>query len=771
MGTKLWKRLSLVTMIVITIMTMTACSKKEEKTETTQDTKSEYTYQSSFENIATGMDYIFNVCKKENRIYMLGMQWTEDKKKKGNEVRKLYLIHCAVDGSDVQKIELKSGGEDYPSIFAADNQNQLHFLTQEYRYNEKTQEEKTKYYTYTLDEKGKIINQAELKLQKLSKEDYFYPMSIGTVFFDGKVYIASGSNIYSFDENGKAGKVYKIRDQYIEGLIVSEDGKLYLYGEVNGVYGLSEFDLDTEKTKNNISFENYSISDLRTLSFGGEGEENRIYLGDGNNFYSADLSTGEIKEEINWLNGDINGDNILNCFLLEDGKFLVVDSSYDQNGKGDTTEFITLNKVKASDIKEKKIITFACLYLDYTIKEQILSFNKTNQNYRVQVKNYDAYEDAMERMNMDIASGNLPDILDVSMGVSKGQMIKKGMLADLYSFIENDKEIKKEDFIPSILKVIETDGKLYYLPPTFGMKGLVSGKKTMGDITEWSVDDMIDLYQNMPEDHVFMTLFMEPMTRQLFIQDIFISQMEDYVDFSTGEVKFNSEGFIKLMEFSKEFPDEKKLSYESQESMPTLIEKGKLILNELNLSSIGDIGMYTGLYKKQGGYTVLGYPTKEKSNRIAVSFMGSAFAILEQSDKKEGAWEFMRQFYTYEYQKNPKQYGGFPTRQDALEQRLEYAQAKKAYTDEDGTRVEPINMAYGFDGYTIEIKPIHKKEAEVIRSLVERIGTCVSYDVIIQDIFAIVQEEMEAFFAGDKSAEETAEIIQNRVGIYISENS
>jgi multiple sugar transport system substrate-binding protein len=36
---------------------------------------------------------------------------------------------------------------------------------------------------------------------------------------------------------------------------------------------------------------------------------------------------------------------------------------------------------------------------------------------------------------------------------------------------------------------------------------------------------------------------------------------------------------------------------------------------------------------------------------------------------------------------------------------------------------------------------------------------------------SIVQEEVTAFFTGDKSAEETAKIIQNRVSIYLSEQS
>lgn len=40
-----------------------------------------------------------------------------------------------------------------------------------------------------------------------------------------------------------------------------------------------------------------------------------------------------------------------------------------------------------------------------------------------------------------------------------------------------------------------------------------------------------------------------------------------------------------------------------------------------------------------------------------------------------------------------------------------------------------------------------------------------------EDILAIVQEESEAFYSGDKSAEDVAKLIQSRVVIYIAEQS
>ena len=48
----------------------------------------------------------------------------------------------------------------------------------------------------------------------------------------------------------------------------------------------------------------------------------------------------------------------------------------------------------------------------------------------------------------------------------------------------------------------------------------------------------------------------------------------------------------------------------------------------------------------------------------------------------------------------------------------------------------------------------------------EFLESCSAAPMIYEDIDKIMMEEVEAFLAGDKSARETAEIIDNRVRIY-----
>jgi ABC-type glycerol-3-phosphate transport system substrate-binding protein len=258
---------------------------------------------------------------------------------------------------------------------------------------------------------------------------------------------------------------------------------------------------------------------------------------------------------------------------------------------------------------------------------------------------------------------------------------------------------------------------------------------------------------------------MQYVTRQGFLQQIIYYELEHYVDWSSGTVSFDSDDFVKLLDFSMNFPDQDDADYENAEDISVLLKQGKLFLKDIYLWSVEDIPVYTKMYKKQGGYSVLAYPSEDKSSRLIMNMDGTALAITEQCEDKEGAWNFVREFYTYEYQKKNND-DAFPTRKDVFDKMMEYAMATEEYTDDDGTDVKPIG-SYG----EADTGPLSEEEVKIVRDMVDRIGYCMTYDSYSSDVQNIVTEETEAFFQGDKTAKETADIIQSRVNIYVSENS
>ena len=71
-------------------------------------------------------------------------------------------------------------------------------------------------------------------------------------------------------------------------------------------------------------------------------------------------------------------------------------------------------------------------------------------------------------------------------------------------------------------------------------------------------------------------------------------------------------------------------------------------------------------------------------------------------------------------------------------------------------------------GKQVKKKPMTQEEAKEFYDYVLSIDTMYEVETDIQNI---ISEEASAFFSGQKTAEEVAEIIQNRVNVYINENS
>jgi ABC-type glycerol-3-phosphate transport system substrate-binding protein len=88
------------------------------------------------------------------------------------------------------------------------------------------------------------------------------------------------------------------------------------------------------------------------------------------------------------------------------------------------------------------------------------------------------------------------------------------------------------------------------------------------------------------------------------------------------------------------------------------------------------------------------------------------------------------------------------------------------YTDEDGNEVESQDYAW-INGVDIPIEPMTEEELAKFKEVMYSFTQVYHYDT---DLVQIIEEEAEAFFNGQKSAEDVAAIIQSRAQIYVQEN-
>lgn len=747
---KKWIIIMVVIMVVIMVC-FAACGKQTEDTDTIiEDSNKEEKngYEISSYEMEVTVSRCIQICKKEENIYILGEQGED-----------IVLIQCDEDGSNAKQevLDIKKGESVYN--MAVDEENRLRILT---LINKKKQ---VKYYLKTIEENGNIMDTCELK-PKRNKKDIGY-VGDSLITKDGFVYMVIGDRngneqVICFHEDGK--EVNRMDCQMIINSLVQIGDSIYAYAGTT----LKELDVEKGVINENISLGDFYLTNVKICS----GIDNNLYFSDRDQFCSFNTGNKIMTSLFQWIEEGINGNYIRDYIPLDNDSFFAV---YIPEGEQNISAVIvrssqSSDKNRNTKKEEKKTLSLACVNSNLVgMRENILQFNQTNEKYQIEVKDYGTNSlEPFTELNLDIVSGKIPDIICLEM-LPANMYAEKGLLTDLYPFLEKDTEINAEDFVDSVRYAAEKDGKLYYMGAAFRwIDCFVIDKKYKDFVQGWSMEDMETLYQEMPKDG----LFINTMTRQRFITRIVLNQIEDYIDKETGKVNFDSEEFIKLLAFSKNFQDENETDFLQEENAYKAIAEKNLMLYYTTILALDEIANLNVLYGKSREYEVINYPSKNKNDVLSICFTNPPMAISEQCEDKEGAWEFLRQFFTYDYGMKVSEYGGLlPVRKDALEKRLQYAMATEEYIDEDGTVVQPFKGGMSYGTYSVEHGALQEEDISFARSLIERIGKInMDADDIELNVIDIIKTEAESYFNGDKTAEEAAEIIQNRVQLYVNEN-
>lgn len=627
--------------------------------------------------------------------------------------------------------------------------------------------------TYTLiklDSDGNRIFEKKIE-PKNNKDGYFY---VGSLFTDsdGNFYVGSDSLIIILDSEGNEKGTISSEDNgisYIEYFVATKDNKpLAFYHDAEWKGHLSEIDAEKCSFGNDYDFEQ---SDYNIKKGSGQYD---LMLFNSTEMLGYNLETGEATKLVDWVDSDINAANLMTVEAVADNKFII--SYYD------TIESITkmtiIEKTNPEDVKNQQIITLAGMYIDSDIYSYITRFNKENDNYRIKVTDYSQYntddEDGwmagQKKFNADMAVGKVPDIIILNQSMPVEMLASKGILADITPFMEKDGEIKADDLLPNVIESCTIDGKLYSIPAAFQIRTLAGKTSNLDGKTGWNISEFIEFAENLDEGQSLMR-------EDMFFSDTIIStllqsSMHSFVNYSEKSCSFDSEDFIKILEFANQFPKSEEY-YADMEDMSD--DEWNKMYEEMEMSYrnnktvLEDTYIYdpSALYNTEKGQfgddvTFIGYPT-DSGNGSSIT-TSVEFAVSAKSDNQDGAWEFIKQFLTEDYQE--KQWFGLPVRKEALDKKFEDAMTPYTYTDENGETVEEENYYY-FGNNQINIGYMDETYKEKYINFILSVNTKISCD---EEIFSIINEETEAYFSGQKPAKDVADIIQNRVKTYINEN-
>ncbi len=664
------------------------------------------------------------------------------------------------DGTFGEGHKLQGAADQTFSAFSADSQGNLYCLRNVYSYDETGDSSENLYYLEqkTLEDEtvfSVYLNEVP-EIQKISEQQGW--LYIDNLFAeDDALYLLGGGSILKFDKNGN----------FVSNVIKQDPGNVLSSSTIvrgrNGQYiatcygdnGIKIYPLD---------FANGTIgtaTELQNSSYGYNfypGYAYDFYVSDNYAVYGYNVGDTAVTKLMSYVDSDTDVWQI-NCIIpISETEFY---GSYSDASDG-LDGIAKFTKVEPEDVKDRQVITLAMANTDWTVKSSVIEFNKKSDTYRISLIDYSSDagegEDAVARMNTDIVSGKVPDIvlLDDSMPIDS--YINKGMFVDLLPLIEKDEEIDYNDLMPNVIEAFSTDGKLYRLVPSYSIRTLAAKASDVGEDRGWTVEEAIALWDSKPEG----TEFIAGTTRSEMLNMCMNFAGSQFINYSTGECDFNNEGFLTLLEFLKRFPVEISNDYYTDEywnSYDSLWRDGKVITQQMYLSDFRSF-----IYTEKGTFgepiTLIGFPSSDQDGSVIVPAM--QFAISSKSKNQDAAWQFLRYYLTEEYQNKAS---GFPLSMKVLEQRGKEAMDRPYYTDANGNK-EYYDDIFLVNGVEITIDPMTQEEVDQLVGMLKTFKNVVRYD---DTLINIISEEAEPYFNGQKTASEVAQIIQNRVQIYLHE--
>lgn len=544
---------------------------------------------------------------------------------------------------------------------------------------------------------------------------------------NGQMFLLAGSFLIIYDDSGELKESKRIEVGSTARMAVTGSRTLILLqgresGDTISVWNSKKKELETVVSYD-LSFDRVS---------GGTAWD--LYLDCRGALFGYRLADGALEKLFSWNALGLNSGAVLES---EDGR-LVTNSRTGYNQKSP----LRILRPREDTGEESSVIRFATTgeFMDTRIRTAIQTWNGEHPECPIEVIDYSVYnsEDDQRpgqlRLATDVATGNGPDIYDFSLEFidsvpSAPSFVRRGLLEDLYPYLDADPELKREDFLGGFLQAMEIGGGLYELTPDFYLANCFADARVVGDPSQWTY---ARLHEIMGDNERYKYFFDPYVDRMWLLGNILACSDSKLIDWEKGTCAFESDYFRALLETLRDMPEtgtgrEGTLDITNTKGLLYYMPIGDVWMASIPAHAFGENYCFTGL--------------PELGNVI---FPQHSFGISSCSSHKQECWEFLRQFWT---RQQAEQFWLSP-RRDVIQQQIRN-QWESILSD--------------------KLDIVHPYARQAMNSLFEILDTTNIAARHDPQIWAIVWQEANAYFSGGRNVEDAMRNIQSRVSIYLAE--
>ena len=703
----------------------------------------------------------------------------------------IYVLASFTDYGDIERPDYESPDFDYDSF--------------DFEKYQKEVEEKAKFTDklYVLDLDGNVKLEKEITgLDEYAEEsdDYYGKMNgsrvqVGNIIPCGggkailAIYTGMGETYLSLDADGNIKDKLDMPDfNYVYDMTQIDDKTLAVSGASDNGMKIVFTDIDTLKSTGEELKGDYSNEAFNGSFFAGSGDY-KLYSSGSKGLYGirADGSSDEI---VNWLDSDLGDGYVRSLITMDNGDYVVLYYDYSSKKNSGST-FYRLTQRDASELENTQVITIGSLNGDWELRDQVSKFNKSHDGVRFKIvdySQYDRYDEEKEtyvqgsvsELKKDIISGNAPDMVFGSDSAITQSLGRKGVFVDLYEMLDKDPDLKKEDLMPNVLKACEVNGKLLSIANTFTLETVIAKKKNV-DKDRWNADELIEAYNNRPDKD----MHLYGMDTRDSVMELLVYTFYNLIDFEKSECHFDDPEFKKLLNFMDSFkPGQEFENYDDPEAQAyyeemdkyygnTALKNDKVLITSLYLYEPQELVTTLNGELKGEDIKFVGYPSDEGQGSMMM--LNSAYSILSTSEYKDLCWELIKGNFKELTDEDEKEgyinysYGMSALRQN-FDRQLKKCMSKPYYYDENGKKQEYDYTYYDDKGENeIKVDPLSQEQVNFISDYI--MNTTMVMGSFDPDIESIVEEEIMAYIKGEKTADEAADLLQNRISLILSEQS
>ncbi len=327
----------------------------------------------------------------------------------------------------------------------------------------------------------------------------------------------------------------------------------------------------------------------------------------------------------------------------------------------------------------------------------------------------------------------------------------KDLLMDLSELISEDIQ---EQILPGVIRSGTVDDQLVGIK-LYALYNTVFVSDALWEGDSWTREDVLEILESREDWAAAFNYDGYAIGPYELLSEVLLTDLDgsEFLDMEQGTCSFDSLEFIRLLEVCKKYGQIKPAALDGEEYAGQLEEGNSIAWAGTLVDGIRSFSSNMNLYN--GRAHIVGFPTREGGKNY-ITADNTYLVVSAGAEHVEEIRKLLDYLLSYDEQFTQSKVS---VRRDVIRDSVAYHEFLKKYVLKVSAKEDSI--------MELDLKPDGSSWLEEYLTFIDTCEPAPNWRYTT--VGTILSEELQPYFAGDKSAEEVAGVIQSRVQLYLDE--